>query len=144
MSLSKHLNVQQQAIEQLVHLLEQERVALAQAKVDGERLQELTASKQAALLKLEQLEAIRSGAQLKLGYGAGRAGALKAAEDAECLAVWREVQAWARRARELNVANGAALKQRMAYNQRIVGFLNTVVGSKLYGPDGRTQRGEIE
>ena len=77
MSLSKHLHVQQQAIEQLVQLLEQERLALAQAKVDGERLQELTASKQAALLRLEQLEVIRSGAQLKLGYGAGRQGALK-------------------------------------------------------------------
>ncbi len=140
MSLSKHLHVQQQAIEQLVQLLEQERSALAQAKVDGERLQELTASKQAALLRLEQLEAIRSGAQLKLGYGAGRQGALKAAEEAGCVAVWREVQALARRARELNTANGGALGVRMAYNQRIVGFLNTVVGSKLYGPDGRSQR----
>lgn len=140
MSLSKHLNVQQQAIEQLVHLLEQERVALAQAKVDGERLQELTASKQAALLKLEQLEAIRSGAQRKLGYGSGRRGALKAAEDADCVAAWREVQALARRARQLNIANGEALALRMAYNRRIVGFLNSVAGNKLYGPDGRTQR----
>lgn len=140
MSLSKHLHVQQQAIEQLVQLLEQERLALAQAKVDGERLQELTASKQAALLRLEQLEAIRSGAQLKLGYGAGRQGALKAAEDADCVAAWREVQALARRARELNVANGGALGTRMAANQRIVGFLNTVVGNTLYGPDGRTRR----
>lgn len=140
MSLSKHLQVQQQAIEQLVQLLEQERLALAQAKVDGERLQEITASKQAALLRLEQLEAIRAGAQLKLGYGAGRQGALKAAEDADCVAIWREVQALARRARELNVANGGALGVRMAANQRIVGFLNTVVGNKLYGPDGRTRR----
>ena len=80
MSLGKHLQVQQQAIEQLVQLLEQERLALAQAKVEGERLQELTASKQAALLKLEQLEAIRSGAQSKLGYGSGRHGAFKAAD----------------------------------------------------------------
>ncbi|PRA26804.1 flagella synthesis protein FlgN [Pseudomonas poae] len=143
MSLSKHLQVQQQAIEQLVQLLEQERLALAQAKVDGERLQELTASKQAALHRLEQLEAIRSGAQLKLGYGAGRQGALKAAEEADCVAIWREVQALARRARELNAANGGALDTRMAANQRIVGFLNTVVGNSLYGPDGRTRRDDI-
>lgn len=140
MSLGKHLELQQQAIEQLVQLLEQERLALAQAKVDGERLQELTASKQAALFRLEQLEAIRSGAQMKLGYGAGRRGALKAAQDADCLEVWREVQALARRARQLNGANGEALGMRMACNQRIVGFLNSVVGNKLYGPDGRTQR----
>ena len=45
MSLGKHLQLQQQAIEQLVQLLEQERLALAQAKVEGERLQELTASR---------------------------------------------------------------------------------------------------
>ena len=140
MSLAKHLELQQQAIVELVDWLELERRALAQAKVDGEKLQELTACKQAALQKLEQLEAIRSGAQLRLGYGAGRQGALKAAQDAECVAAWQEVQALARRARELNVANGEALGLRMAGNQRIVGFLNTVVGNKLYGPDGRTRR----
>lgn len=83
MSLAKHLELQQQAIVELVDWLELERRALAQAKVDGEKLQELTACKQAALQKLEQLEAIRSGARLRLGYGAG---ALKAAQDAECVA----------------------------------------------------------
>jgi flagella synthesis protein FlgN len=140
MSLAKHLALQQQAIVELVDWLELERRALAQAKVDGEKLQELTACKQAALQKLEQLEAIRSGAQLKLGYGAGRQGAQRAAQDADCLAAWREVQALARRAREVNVANGEALRQRMACNQRIVGFLNRIGGNKLYGPDGRTQR----
>jgi len=142
MSLAKHLALQQQAIVELVDWLELERRALAQAKVDGEKLQELTACKQAALQKLEQLEAIRSGAQLKLGYGAGRHGAQRAAQDADCLAAWREVQALARRAREVNVANGEALRQRMACNQRIVGFLNRIGGNKLYGPDGRTQRSD--
>ena len=38
MSLAKHLELQQQAIGQLVDLLEQERRALAQARVDGEKL----------------------------------------------------------------------------------------------------------
>lgn len=143
MSLSKHLQLQQQVIVQLVELLELERRALAQARVDGEKLRELTASKQAALLKLEQLEAIRSGALLKLGYASGRKGALKAAQDADCLAAWRQLQALAARAREINRANGEALSLRMAYNQRIVSFLNSVVVSKLYGPDGRAQRNSI-
>ena len=141
MSLAKHLELQQQAIVELIDWLELERRALAQAKVDGEKLQELTACKQAALQKLEQLEAIRSGAQLKLGYGAGRQGALKSAQDADCVAAWREVQALARRARQLNIANGEALGLRMASNQRVVGFLNSVIGNKLYGPDGRRLRG---
>ena len=141
MSLAKHLELQQQAIVELIDWLELERRALAQAKVDGEKLQELTACKQAALQKLEQLEAIRSGAQLKLGYGAGRQGALKSAQDADCVAAWREVQALAQRARQLNIANGEALGLRMASNQRVVGFLNSVIGNKLYGPDGRRLRG---
>ena len=64
-----------------------------------------------------------------------------AAQDADCVAAWQEVQALARRARELNVANGEALGLRMAGNQRIVGFLNSVVGNALYGPDGRRLRG---
>lgn len=143
MSLAKHLELQQQAIVQLVELLEQERRALAQARVDGEKLRELTASKQVALQKLEQLEASRYGAQLKLGYGPGRKGALKAAHDADCLAAWRQMQALALRAREINVSNGAAINLRMAYNQRIVSFLNNVIGSKLYGPDGRALRSDI-
>ncbi|MHC8383764.1 flagella synthesis protein FlgN [Pseudomonas sp. LB3P14] len=140
MSLTRHLQLQQQAIVQLVELLEQERRALAQARVDGEKLRELTASKQAALQKLEQLEAIRYGAQMKLGYGPGRKGALKAAQDADCLAAWRQLQALALRAREINTSNGGVLSQRMAFNQRIVSFLNSVAGNKLYGPDGRAQR----
>lgn len=142
MSLTKHLEVQLQAIVQLVDLLELERRALAQARVDGEKLRELAAGKQAALHKLEQLEAIRYRAQLKLGYGSGRQGALKAAADADCLAEWRRMKALALKARQLNGANGEALDQRMACNQRIVNFLNTLTGDKLYGPDGRTLRGE--
>src|SRR3989344_3450825 len=141
MSLAKHLELQQQAIVELIDWLELERRALAQAKVDGEKLQELPGCKQGALQKLEQLGAVRSGAQLKLGYGAGRQGALKAAQDADCVAAWREVQALARRARQLNIANGEALGLRMASNQRVVGFLNSVIGNKLYGPDGRRLRG---
>lgn len=143
MSLAKHLELQQQAIVELVELLEQERRALAQARVDGEKLRELTACKQVALQKLEQLEASRYGAQLKLGYGPGRKGALRAAQEADCLAAWRQMQALALRARKINTANGAALNLRMAYNQRIVSFLNNVIGSKLYGPDGRALRSDI-
>ncbi|WP_335944106.1 flagellar protein FlgN [Pseudomonas sp. G166] len=143
MSLAKHLELQQQAIVELVELLEQERRALAQARVDGEKLRELTACKQAALQKLEQLEASRYGAQLKLGYGPGRKGAFRAAQEADCLAAWRQMQALALRAREINTSNGATLSLRMTYNQRIVSFLDNLAGNKLYGPDGRAVRNSV-
>jgi flagella synthesis protein FlgN len=144
MSLTRHLELQTQTVMHLVELLERERVALAHAKIEGERLSELTACKEAVLLKLGQLEAIRAGAQLRLGYGSGSKGALKAAQDADCVAVWRRLQGLALRAKELNVANGGTLRLRMSCNQRILSFLNGLVSSKLYGPDGRVHHGESQ
>jgi flagella synthesis protein FlgN len=137
MSLDRHLDLQRLAVEQLLQLLEQERLALAQARVDGERLRELVAGKQAALQRLEQLEAIRSGAQARLGYGPGRQGALRAAREADCLAAWRRLRQLAVRARTLNQANGEALALRMGGNQQILQFLDRIMADRLYGPNGR-------
>lgn len=137
MSLDRHLEVQHRVVEQLLQLLEQERVALAQARVDAERLRELVAGKQAALLRLEQLEAMRAGAQLRLGYGPGREGATRAARDADCLATWRRLRQSALRARALNRANGDALSVRMKGNQQILDFLDRITADRLYGPNGR-------
>lgn len=137
MSLDRHLGLQHQVVEQLLQLLEQERVTLAQARVDAERLRELVAGKQAALLRLEQLEATRVGAQLKLGYGPGRDGALRAARDADCLATWRRLRQSALRARALNRINGEALNVRLKGNQQILDFLDRITADRLYGPNGR-------
>lgn len=137
MSLDKHLDLQRQVVEQLLQLLDQERIALAQARVDAERLRELTAGKQAALLRLEQLEAIRAGAQLQLGYGPGREGALRAAREADCMAAWRRLRQLALRARALNRSNGEALDVRLKGNQQILDFLDRITADRLYGPDGR-------
>ena len=137
MSLDRHLDVQQRAVEQLLQLLEQERLALAQGRVDAERLRELVAGKQAALLRLEQLEAMRAGAQLKLGYGPGREGALRAARDADCLGAWQRLRQLALRARALNRANGEALDARLKGNQQILDFVDRITADRLYGPNGR-------
>ncbi|MEE1921440.1 flagellar export chaperone FlgN [Pseudomonas sp. 148P] len=137
MSLDRHLDLQHQVVEQLLQLLEQERLALAQARVDAERLRELVAGKQAALLRLEQLEAMRIGAQLKLGYGPGREGALRAARAADCLATWQRLRRSALRARALNRINGEAVSQRLKGNQQILDFLDRVTADRLYGPNGR-------
>lgn len=137
MSLDRHLGLQHQMVEQLLQLLEQERLTLAQARVDAERLRELVAGKQAALLRLEQLEAMRVGAQLKLGYGPGREGALRAAREADCLAAWRRLRQSALRARALNRVNGESLGMRLKGNQQILDFLDRITADRLYGPNGR-------
>lgn len=136
MSLDRHLDLQHQVVDQLLQLLEQERLALAQARVDAERLRELVAGKQAALLRLEQLEAMRLGAQLKLGYGPGREGAIRAAKAADCLGTWRRLRQSALRARALNRINGQAVSMRLKNNQQILDFLDRITADRLYGPNG--------
>lgn len=143
MSLAKHLEIQQRTLQQLIDLLEQERLALAVATVDGERLAELAAAKQEQLAELDRLERQRNSAQLKLGYGEGNQGAERAAADAGCLAAWRQLRDLALRARQLNQFNGDNIGTRMAHNQRILNFLHEAAGHSLYGPDGRSRRGSL-
>ena len=143
MSLGRHLDLQQQVVEQLLQLLEQERRVLAQGLVDAERLRELVAGKQAALLRLEQLEATRAAAQLRLGYGPGREGALRAAREADCLNAWRRLRQSALRAKALNRANGEALGLRLQGNQQILDFLDRITADRLYGPNGRPLPGML-
>ena len=87
MSLTKHLELQQQAIVQLVELLERERRALAQARVDGEKLRELTACKQAALQKLPWSQrGAQSGSRRRLpGDLAAVAGVGASGQGDQCL-----------------------------------------------------------
>ncbi|MFD2837021.1 flagellar export chaperone FlgN [Azotobacter vinelandii] len=56
MSLSKHLATQRQTLQRFVELLEEERQALTEAAVDGQRLADLAAAKRTLLGELEHLE----------------------------------------------------------------------------------------
>lgn len=141
MSLAKHLARQSATLAQFILLLEDEQHALAQGQVDGQRLSELAAGKQALLDTLEQLEAQRRHAQLRLGYGDDRQGAARAAADAGCLASWQHLLGQASRAQELNRRNGDGIRARLEQNQRMLNFLREASGSGLYGPDGQSRQG---
>ena len=143
MSLAKHLETQQRTLQQLIDLLEQERLALSVAKVDGERLAERAEAKQALLAELDRLESQRHSAELKLGYGDGNRGAERAAADAGCLPAWQNLRELALRAKQLNEFNGDNIRNRMSHNQRILNFLHEAAGHSLYGPDGRSRRGSL-
>lgn len=140
MSLADHLGRQRQRLEQLLELLNQERQALSQGQVDGERLAQLAEDKQAHFAELERFETQRREAQRRLGYGDHAQGAERAAEDADCLALWQALQDKAGRAAHLNRLNGVLIHQRLAHNQRMLGFLRERVGNSLYGPDGQSLR----
>ncbi|ACO78584.1 Flagella synthesis protein [Azotobacter vinelandii CA] len=141
MSLSKHLATQRQTLQRFVELLEEERQALTEAAVDGQRLADLAAAKRTLLGELEHLEKQRGNAQARLGYSAGRRGAEQAASDAGCLPAWQQLLELAGHAQLLNRLNGDTIRTRLGHNQRILNFLHEAAGHSLYGPDGRTRRG---
>lgn len=143
MSLAKHLARQSATLEQFIRLLEDEQRALAQGRVDGQQLSELAAGKQALLDTLEQLEAQRRHAQLRLGYGDDRQGAARAAADADCLDSWQQLLAQASRAQQLNRRNGDGIRARLEQNQRMLNFLHEAGGNGLYGPDGQSRNGRL-
>lgn len=143
MSLAKHLARQSAAVAQFARLLEDELHQLAKGAVDGQRLTELAAAKQSLLTEIEQLEAQRRNAQLRLGYGDDRQGAARAAADAGCHNAWQQLLAQASRAQLLNRLNGESIRMRLEHNQRMLNFLHEAAGKGLYGPDGQSRQGRL-
>lgn len=135
--LARHLQRQQVAAQRLLTLLDQERLALAGPRIDGERLTELSIAKQSILEALEQLETTRRRAQRSLGHAPNQQGAMQLAKDQGCLPAWTRLQDLAARAQRLNQLNGDSLRVRQQQNQRILNYLNEASGRTLYGPDGR-------
>lgn len=140
MSLAQHIARQRTYLEALITLLETERESLAHGQVDGQRLSQLAKDKQQAIAQLEQLESQRISAQRKLGYGEGRLGAERAAQDAGCARDWQAFRERAQHAKQLNQLNGVLVGSRLTQNQRILDFLNEAAGKSLYGPDGQSRR----
>lgn len=140
MSLAKHLERQQQTLQRFVTLLEEERLALGEGRVDGQRLEQLARAKQELLAGLEQLERQRDSAQRALGYGEGRQGALRAAADAGCQTQWQALLELASQTKLLNRLNGEMIRSRLEHNQRTLNFLHEAAGKSLYGPDGQARR----
>lgn len=136
MSLAQHLQRQQLALQRLIEALEQERLALTTAHIDGPQLNAHTLRKQALLQGLETLEGARRRGQQARGYAAGAKGAAQAARDEGCFALWGKVRELASRARHLNLLNGQTLQVRLQQNQRLLNCLNEMAGHSLYGPDG--------
>ncbi|MCM2319500.1 MAG: flagellar protein FlgN [Pseudomonas sp.] len=143
MSLDKHLARQSATVAQFIQLLEGEALLLAAGTVDGPRLSELAARKQAVLDEIERMESQRQYAQSRLGYGDDHQGAERAATDAGCLATWQQLLEQASRAQQLNRLNGESIRNRLEYNQRMLNFLHEAAGQGLYGSDGQARRGSL-
>ena len=145
MSLPQFLQQHLQRVEQLTHLLHEERAQLSAGTVDGRRLTDIAERKRSSLQALNNFEQQRRQTLRRLGYTDSRNGDEEAARDADCLSLWQDLIALAGEAERLNRANGAVIRLRAESNQRLLNALQEAAGKGLYGPDGRalTHNGKV-
>ncbi|WP_323846748.1 flagellar protein FlgN [Microbulbifer magnicolonia] len=137
MALAGPLKKQMARLQQLRELLLEERYLLLKGRVDGTQLSQLAEQKRQQLAELEEFEQQRRQALRRLGYSDNRAGDERAAADAGCLPLWRDLRECAGATAELNRGNGALIDIRVEHNRRLLDFLQDAAGRDLYGPDGR-------
>lgn len=145
MSLAKLLQEQQRRLAGVIELLQQERIVLAGADIDGNTLGEIAERKQALLAKLEASETLRQGVQQRLGYTSGAEGARQAATDAGCDRAWIDTLELTREAQRLNMLNGKLVELRMEQNTRLLAFIHQAAEKTVYRSSGRVaaQSGRI-
>lgn len=135
--LAAGLRQQQEFLKQLHAQLARERAVLAEGQVDGTALARLASEKQATLEALDQGERRRREACRLLGCPDNDAGDDEAARQDNCLELWHQVRAGARKAAQTNRLNGELIQMRMAHNQQLLNQLHALNGKNLYGPDGQ-------
>lgn len=145
MSLPQFIQQHRQRVEQLTQLLHAERAQLSAGTLNGAQLAEIAERKQRSLKTIDDFEQQRRQTLQRLGYEDSRAGDEQAAQDAGCLALWRDLIALAEEAERLNRANGSIISIRSETNQRLLNALQEAAGQGLYGPDGRarTRNGKV-
>ncbi|MCQ3828375.1 flagellar protein FlgN [Microbulbifer elongatus] len=139
MNLHHFLQQHRQNVEQLKHILHEERAELSAGTVNGQKLTDIAERKRDRLRKLNNLEQKRRQILQHLGYTNNRKGDELAARDAGCLNLWHDLIALTGEAERLNRANGTVIALRAASNQRLLNALQEAAGKGLYGPDGRAR-----
>lgn len=137
MTLAALLATKQEHLDTLTTVLQQEQELLVQSRPDGALLTQLAAEKAQLFAALERLEGLRREAQQELGFDNTPTAAEQAAAQAECLPLWRTLQATARRAAHLNGLNGILVQQSLEHNQRALNTLQEMGGSFVYDANGK-------
>ena len=142
-TLVEALQAERDAFREFCALLQTERACLLRA--DADALVQVTQQKSERVDRLAELGAARSRHLQSLGLnpvpGARERwlGADVGAEAATLSRLWEELVASARKARDLNQANGALVAARLTHNQAALSALHTSARAQsLYGPDGQT------
>lgn len=137
MTVASLLNEQQQQLATLLTSLTQERELLADAVPDGSALAETARLKAASFEKLQNLESKLAGLQQTLGLPEGLAGRRSIAQQEMCQLQLQQVLDTAGRGFRLNQLNGALVRSRLSWNERLLGFIRDAHDNWIYSPTGQ-------
>lgn len=138
MALTRILEAQLAALEQLQSALLQEQQLLGEARADGDALQHAATEKQALFQQLEQLDQQRRAQQHQAQLPDTAEGARQLAEGHELGVLWRQILQAGHRAAHLNQLNGELIQHRLEHNQNMLNIIRDTAGAALYGPDGQS------
>lgn len=131
--------------EQCAQLLEAEQEK-RQVLLDGDpaKLEPVLQAQQAQIMKLDQLEQKRAGAQRAAGFGDARADEVLAALDPgpareELAALFGRLRSTAREVRELNRLSAEIAQMQLGVVERLLD--GGTAGGGLYGPGGKERAG---
>jgi flagella synthesis protein FlgN len=127
-------------IEQFVELLEKEKSALTDGRID--ELPPIAADKEKLAASLNELSRLRNSHLATLGFAPDRQGmdvwSAQHPEQKETASAWKRSLSLAALAKELNRLNGQLIQLRMQYNSEALAILQRKESTlDLYGPDGR-------
>jgi flagella synthesis protein FlgN len=136
------LNEELTLITALTGLMQQEQECLVAANAD--ELNALTPHKAHLVAQMAELARQRHAHLAGCGFEAGEAGMeawLASAERADT-ALWQELLAQTRTAKELNRVNGMLINKQMTHNQSIMNAMRTPAGgaqTTIYDPSGQSK-----
>lgn len=127
-------------IKQFVELLEREKSALTDGRID--ELPAIAADKEKLAANLNELARLRNSHLATLGFAPDRQGmdawSAQHPEQKDTASAWNRTLSLAAQAKELNRLNGQLIQLRMQYNSQALEILQRKESTlDLYGPDGR-------
>jgi flagella synthesis protein FlgN len=139
------LHDEQQLIATLIKLMKQEQGFLVSADADG--LTAVTPQKSQLVQQMATLAQQRHQTLGAAGFAQDEAGMkdwLDSASDGAATALWQDLLALTREAKELNRVNGMLINKQMNHNQHIINAMRTPANSAdagFYGPSGQPTSG---
>lgn len=131
---------QRDLLEDLLSDLARERELLSIGEPDGEELTQIASRKQQKVGAIQALESVRQQRQAVLGRESGTNGFFAALRNDKSLEAWEQLQVLARQVFQANTHNGAVVKTRMAWNQKILNFITETREVRIYDPKGKAGR----